>query len=226
MNESFYIILSGSVAFSCDTLDSEEVGVGIVGTTFGDLPYMKPSTYAYRAVAKDNVECAIISRREAKDVMTEFEESDHSDTIAFLKSHPLLVGWSRPNITKLCNSMKKLTYPAKSVVIKQGEDSVYMYFLKKGCCAVIRDTVVTTGNQWPSTGGGTVIHKTTYVKQTIMSYLQENSYFGENGVLTGDKRYANVVAETRVQVLALHKRDFSLLEPGHTLKNIKKTIRK
>ncbi len=63
-----------------------------------------------------------------------------------------------------------------------------------------------------------------FVKTVTMSYLTMGDYFGENGVITGKKRFASVIADSVVQILELHKKDFALLAFGQTLDIFRETI--
>jgi hypothetical protein len=125
-----------------------------------------------------------------------------------------------------------------------------MYIIKKGRCVVRRDVEITKMNRWPKSKGEwevmllylcgcpfsiynryvcmtflpLQVSEKKFIKTITMSHLASGDYFGENGVITGKKRFASVVAESVVQILELSKKDFALLAYGQTLDIFKETI--
>jgi CRP-like cAMP-binding protein len=221
-HEAFYLVLSGRVAVI--TPDVGKIGELKSTDSFGELPHMKVQHYNYGAIAKETTECIIINKKDAATLFADVGDSELNDTIQFLRGNALFFNWPRSHLIRLCSALKKETYPPNGFIIRQGDDSHNMYIIKKGRCVVRRDVVVTKTNRWPSGKDSWEVRQRNFVKTVTMSHLNTGDYFGENGVLTGKKRFASVVAESVVQILALNKKDFSLLAYGQTLDIFKETI--
>lgn len=110
----------------------------------------------------------------------------------FLKCVPILQNMDTYERNKLADAIKETWFEAGQNVITEGDDGEVFYLVMSGKAVATKTLVPGT----PAT--------------TVASY-KEGDYFGERALLKNEPRAANVVAETRLQVVELDRKSFRRL---------------
>ena len=110
----------------------------------------------------------------------------------FLKGVPILQNMDTYERNKLADAIKENWFEEGDYVITEGEGGEIFYLVMQG-------KAVATKTLTPGTPA-----------VNIASY-KEGDYFGERALLKNEPRAANVVAETRLQVVELDRKSFRRL---------------
>lgn len=113
-----------------------------------------------------------------------------SDTVDLLAGVPLLAGLSRKQLEKLARDFTERTFPAGSVVVREGDEHGIGFF------------VVAEGEGVVTVGGREV------------STVQRGSYFGEVALISDRVRTATVTATTDLRCLVMTLWDFRSFVQG------------
>ena len=105
------------------------------------------------------------------------------------------------NIQALLMCMEEKKYKTGDFVVKQGEQGDFFYFIRSGECRVMR-----------------IVND----KEHAIATLTTGDSFGEEALLTGAGRNANIVMKTNGSMMRLNKEDFHRLLRPPLLKSIKK----
>ena len=113
-----------------------------------------------------------------------------SDTTDLLAAVPLLSGLDRKHLEKLAKDFSERTFPAGSVVVREGDEQGIGFF------------VVADGEGVVSVGGREV------------GTVQRGSYFGEVALISDRTRTATVTATTDLRCLVMTLWDFRAFVQG------------
>jgi hypothetical protein len=94
-------------------------------------------------------------------------------------------------IVRATEGMRILTFAPGDVVIREGDAPKDFYVIARGEALVV---------QRDSTG-----------VERVLSTLKEDQYFGEIGLLTGDRRNATIRAKTSLEVIAVSQEAFKMM---------------
>ena len=108
-----------------------------------------------------------------------------------LREIPVFAGLGPPSLLRLQSSLELHSYPPGAAIVKQGHDGDSFYVIRKGTVKVVLDGL----------GGQSIPVATLGAKEG----------FGEMALLTGQRRSANVVAMTDVQVWRLSRAAFDAI---------------
>jgi len=97
----------------------------------------------------------------------------------------------REVMAKATEGMRILTFAPGQIVIREGDAPEDFYVIAKGEAAVV---------QRDPSG-----------VERVVNVLREDQYFGELGMLTGERRNATVRAKTSLEVIAVSKASFTML---------------
>lgn len=210
-----YLIADGIVEISVTT---PELGKLILarlsgGAFFGEFAVLNQTPRSADAQAKINVQALKISREdldrlsaqhpEIWSVLEDFLKIRMLDTI-FARSSAFssLVKVDR---LELARKTKEKSYAAGELIVEQGSVGDEMYIVKKGELKVWQGS-----NQ----------------QKLAIATLKQGDFFGELGLLTGEKRIANIQSETQVQLYVLSRADVADLfkRNEQVLKELKREV--
>lgn len=132
----------------------------------------------------------IVSLRRGK-VASNLSVHEAKEILGFLNESGFFGPQTLMTLADVIGRMRRLDFEDGETVIRQGEIGEQMYLIHNGVVDVLRDAHDGRGQQ----------HLTTLHKGTI---------FGEQALLTANKRNASVVARGRVEAYTLHKDEFEL----------------
>ncbi|KAK3268769.1 hypothetical protein CYMTET_22746 [Cymbomonas tetramitiformis] len=158
VGDSFYIILSGSMAIQDpDTdfghdMDQHEIrGLGIIpsrgkllkmlvtGDSFGELALMEPpdsegglGKRAASIIACTDCELMLVHREDFQLILNSSMISDMSQKILFLQSMPVLEKAPRHQLNALACNMEVRSLPTGTVLAVEGKPADHMFFIKSG----------------------------------------------------------------------------------------------
>ena len=100
------------------------------------------------------------------------------------------------NIQTIFERLQQVNYKARDTVIKQGDKSDYFYVISRGSCMVTRETAMNTEN-------------------IDLAEMAVGATFGEESLISGEKRNATISMQTDGVLMRLGKDDFQtlLMEP-------------
>jgi len=110
-------------------------------------------------------------------------EQDRNELIKILQTIPILQGLQTGDLGKIIPLLESITYPAESVIIREGAKGDSMYVIVRGNVKVFRRK-----------GGDTEI---------ILSHLSDGAYFGELTLIDELPRSADIVTLEETEVLRL-----------------------
>lgn len=113
-------------------------------------------------------------------------------TIEQLKNIPLFAFVEEENLGLIAEKLELEKYPAKTVLIREGDPGDCLYLLKSG-----RVKVYATSEDSD--------------QEIILSFLENGDHFGEMSLISGEKRSASIMAVTDVEVWKLSKVVFDAL---------------
>jgi len=112
--------------------------------------------------------------------------------INHLKLIPLFAKTSEDELKHISEKLVTVKFKEGDCIIKEGDAGNYLYLIKQGRVRVV--TVIEPDDE-----------------EIILSYLNEDDYFGEMSLITGEPRSASVIAECDVELFQLSKADFDAL---------------
>lgn len=104
-----------------------------------------------------------------------------------LNNVPIFSPLSREEVQTLANSSAIRVFAPNESIVRKGQKETSMFVIHRGCVNI----VIKEGTQ-----------------EKVIGTLQDGDFFGEMGLLTGEERTADVVAESETKVLEI--RSFSL----------------
>lgn len=195
VGDKFYIIESGAVEVAVldDTNGIERVVAHLSqGDYFGEIALLGevPRTATCRATTSVRV-WALDKRDFSQLVRSNLDLPEKLDravaNMTMLKRMPLFRELTYKQINMISSMLESRTVPARTVIIREGEQGDAFYIIKSG------EVMVTAGTE---TGERTV------------GIMGEAEYFGEIALITNQPRMATVKSVSETELLILEKRDF------------------
>ncbi len=109
---------------------------------------------------------------------------------------PYFVNMTFGELDIILDSLNKRVYKKGTEIIIEGEKGFTLYFIYSGYVSIWKDTGKTTG-----------YFKKKHVRNKI-SELHEGEVFGETALFNDDPRVATVIAETKLTLFELNKKEF------------------
>jgi CRP-like cAMP-binding protein len=175
------------------------------GTAVGRLPLSKSTTHLHSAVVGSPLAGVLAIDADRLDTLVTLEQTAsynvtnlQSDWASQLDAEDWMVQALRSkafakippvSIQAMFMRMQRVDYRAGDIVIRQGDDGDYFYVIAKGRCMVTRDL---------PTGAGPL----------LLAELGVGSSFGEEALIAGAQRSANVSMATDGSLMRLGRADF------------------
>ena len=195
MADFFYVIATGEFAVE---KDGEELSRLSAGHSFGELAlvYNAPRAATVRCVEDSTL--WVLDRRSFRSTLAKAAEENKAQVHAALANVELLSPLNDKQLEAVADAMQYVTFEEGEQILRRGDEGNIFFIVKSGR---VRVTDI---------GDGTAPDV----------FLGASAFFGERALLTGDVRAASVVADTRVQLLALPRADFELyIGPLATLRD-------
>jgi CRP-like cAMP-binding protein len=212
-NFSFYL-LYGELLLLGEDNDKKTIRGGTSPTRF-PLEHHRPRRYTAIAdsdchffrVDNDMLDILLTWDQNAGMMVADLEaedgaanEDDSSDWMTMMLRSEIFHRIPPSNIQAVFMRMKPLPVSEGEVVIKQGDDGDYYYFIQKGRCVVT--------------------HSTKSGKEIKLAELEAGTGFGEEALISDNKRNANVTMLTDGTLMRMAKQDFVELLKAPVLKNL------
>jgi CRP-like cAMP-binding protein len=128
-------------------------------------------------------------------------------TASFLRNTEVFKGLNDDSLLEVSRLFKRLSLNEGSQIVRLGDESDSVFLIEKGHCKVSIPFDFNMG-------------------ENILSYLSEGDLFGEMGIITKNRRVANITCFTDVEVLVMSGEDFWKIAEKHSivLKNIIATL--
>jgi CRP-like cAMP-binding protein len=110
------------------------------------------------------------------------------DNAAFLKKLPLFANLSQGDLNLIAAQFKQERYERNDVIMRQGETAKSFFIIKTGMVAV--SNISSSGSY------------------NLIRYLEQDDFFGETGLLTGQNISATITAFTPVDILEIGRDSF------------------
>ena len=127
----------------------------------------------------------------APQVTDDNNSNDDDDWMTQILQSPVFMRVPPGNIQAMFMRLERITKKANDFVIKQGEEGDYYYIIERGQCKVTRSSKTST--------------------EITLAKLKKGDSFGEEALISDQKRNANVVMITDGGLLRLSKKDFQEL---------------
>ncbi len=202
--DSIFVILEGNVKIYITTElgKVEEVAILTQGNFFGEMGFFGNGIRRASVDALDDTKLLEIPKStiqklieidpKTQEILFKYYQERILDLI--LATSPLFSGLDSKIRKELISKFKLVKFKKGELIIKEGEYSDSMYLIKSGEVEVF-------------------IEKDG--KKKLLATLTEGEFFGEIAVLTGQKRTANVIAKTDVELLELTKKDIDEIIQVH-----------
>ncbi len=116
----------------------------------------------------------------------------YKTSIEQLKNIPLFTFIAEDELELIAEKLELHTFPANTLIIKEGDPGDCLYLIKNGRVKVFAD------------------HKDIN-HEIILSYLETGDHFGEMALISGEPRSASVVSVTEIEVWELNRSVFDTL---------------
>ena len=196
MDGQMMFVLTGAVELTADDSDKRTLITG--GTKLAKQPLSHFFPRPTSAQARTACQCLAISNELFDQIVTQSQQANShtevndelkEDLQVFLAGTAAFQRLSEVSVDEFIEKMTLITSGPNKLIIKQGDEGDYFYILKKGKCQVNRMT--------PARPNG-----------VVLAELKPGDSFGEDALLSGMKRNANVASMTDVELLRLSKADF------------------
>uniref|UniRef100_A0A1I8IJF6 cGMP-dependent protein kinase n=1 Tax=Macrostomum lignano TaxID=282301 RepID=A0A1I8IJF6_9PLAT len=130
-----------------------------------------------------------LDRTVFKAIMMKAGLEKQSDYVGFLRSVPLLKNLDTSKLNKIADAIEEDSFEAEQYIVREGETGNTFFIIKDG---VVKVTQKVHGGAHPQ----------------LIRVLKSGDYFGEKALLEEERRTANCIAETKVEVLTLDRLSF------------------
>jgi len=202
--DSIFLILEGSVKIIYETEIGKIVELAFLskGEFFGEMAFYGKKIRQATVVSVDYTTLIEFNREKIEDLIKKSEsiklalEKYYKERIldVIIATSPLFSGVSYEVRQDLISRFKLRTFQPGDIIIKQNDPSDAMYIIKSGKVRVI-------------------VEKDGELNEIAL--LNSGEFFGEIGLVTGQKRTASVVALTRVEAMELTKDDLDAIIAKH-----------
>ncbi len=200
-NVSYYV-LSGEVTLLTEGGEKTIVG----GTAASRFPLDHQRPHQATALAKSDLTFVRINNDlldilltwdqnagyKVSEISAQEEQVDDNDWMTNMLRSELFHRIPPGNIQAVFMRMEPVPYRAGEVVIRQGEEGDYYYYIKQGRCLVTRSSAKTG-------------------KEIKLAELEAGASFGEEALIANTRRNANVTMLTDGVLMRLGKKDFDEL---------------
>jgi CRP-like cAMP-binding protein len=192
---TFYVVLSGAVC--AEHLPAHTLGSG---STFGAHTQGHLSLREDMVVAVGPTEVLMVNKKL-------FIDTAMWDAVDFLQRTPLFCHWSKSRLREAAHRFNTRLYQPNEVIVREGDESDGVYFIRKGEVQVAKRVPVVRQNRWPVANSQWETRKSHYSTALTLAKLDEGAYFGEFSYREG-KRSATATAVTIVEVLHIAQPEF------------------
>lgn len=187
----FYVVEDGNFSV---LINGSVVGQLGSGQSFGELALLYDTNRQATIRAEAKSVAFMLDRETFRYIIAHSSDNRRGEVARALSNVPLLSGLTQQQIAKISDSVEIVKFEAGEYVIRKGSEGNIFYMVKEG--------TVRVKNVGASSG------------QFSDHTLTAGDYFGERALITGEPRAADVIAETKVTVMALDRVFFiSLLGP-------------
>ena len=152
------------------------------GEAFGELALLYNAPRAATITAKTNSELWSLDRRTFNFIVKDSAQTKRKKYEKFLQGVAILKSMDNYERNKLADAIKEKWFNSGEYVITQGVKGDDFFLVMSG-------TATATKTLYPGTPA-----------QVVASY-KEGDYFGERALLKNEPRAANVIADTKLQVV-------------------------
>jgi CRP-like cAMP-binding protein len=230
-----YIVHQGEVAIRSPTLGI--LGILKPGDSIGYVEGT-PATYQMAknhagefnvklSATKASTRVVIIKRSEYKSRMRIFQENEIFKNMKFFEKHVKLFSeWTLGRILVFAKQVEEWNVPKGDFVVRQGEDSDKIFFVRAGFCAIQKRVKYKKTNTIPTPTGFTY-KEVTVDKSVEVLKCGVGDFFGHQSMLDGAASYITGVALTNVQLLVASK-DFAFAMFGFrgTMEKLRKDAKR
>lgn len=164
------------------------------GQAFGELALLYDTHRQATIRAEEHSVAFMLDRDTFRYIVAHSSDDRRGEIQRALANVPLLSGLTHQQIAKISDSVEIVSFETGEYVIQKGSEGNIFYMVKEGTVRVVN--VGASGGQFND------------------SVLTAGDYFGERALITGEPRAADVIAESKVTVMALDRVLFnSLLGP-------------
>jgi cAMP-dependent protein kinase regulator len=198
--DSLFIIVYGSVKIYYDDQIGKVIELTYLsqGDFFGEMGFMGDKKRKASVSSVDETLLLEISREELDKIIKKNPEVEkillryYQERILdlIIAINPLFEPLSHEVRKEIIKKFHLQKFPENTIIIKEGELSSAMYLIKSGTVSVYKE------------------EKGEKIK---IAQLEPGDFFGEIGVITGQKRTATVITKTEVEVMELTKDDISFI---------------
>ena len=163
------------------------------GEAFGELALLYNAPRAATVKAKTDVVLWALDRETFNHIVKEAAQKKRERYEMFLKQVDILSTIEPYELMTICDAMKTGVYHKDDFIIKENEIGDVFYILEEGECKAMK--TLEAGK----------------AMEEIKDY-HKGDYFGERALISGDPRYANIVATSDVvKVISLDRNSFKRL---------------
>lgn len=163
------------------------------GDSFGELALINNEPRARTIRCPNQCSFLTIAKHDYSEILSDVQRLELEERIDFLASIPAFHSWTRAALKPLGQGMGHRVVQRNKVIIRQGDESECMFFIRHGDCKIVKK--VNFG-------------ATTEPKLLEVGVLGPREFFGERGVILNQPRAASVLSISPVELLVLQKTDY------------------
>ncbi len=202
--DSIFILLQGSVRVYYDDEIGKVVELAYLtqGDFFGEMGFLGNKKRRASVASIDESILLEVSKERIDKLIETYPEIEktllkfyHERILDLIIATTPVFSPLEPSVRKeLVSKFQLKKFPANSFIIKEGEASDSMFVIKSGSVKVCKE-------------------KDGEIQE--IAKLESSDFFGEIGLITGQKRTADIIAETDVELMELGKKDIDFIITKH-----------
>lgn len=185
--DDYYVIQDGSFDIF---VDETKVRTSSKGEGFGELALLYNSPRTATVMASEDSKVFAVNRFAFRTAVRNTVEERETKIESMLKSIPEFSDFSDMKISLIQMAFVEYLFEKGEIIINQGDEADRFYLIVSGVCTY-QKTLPSGGVKCGDIGLG--------------------EYFGEQALITNEKRTATIIAKTAVKTLTLSKEDFKEL---------------
>ena len=212
--DSFIYLIQGTISLEAEGLKVEKITAGTDAAKFA-IAHQFPrqiSAHAVNKVRYVSLQLNAFDKQETEEIEDIEGESDYmvendddleqelsGDWMSALLKSPIFQRLPAMNLQKVLMNLEDVEYKKGDIIFNQGEPGEYYYLIKSGRCALSRKA-------------------SERAKEIKLLELSRNKTFGEDSLLSGERRSMTVTAMTDMMLSRIDKERFIKLikEPALT----------
>ena len=174
----FYILKEGTVELIIDGKHKKDINQG---ENFGELALLHGALRSGTVKTKTDCFFWVMERKNFRKIVDHITHITFEENKKFVNSIPILSSLGHTEKTILCNNLYKESFEEGTYIVKEGEQSSCLFFVKEGEVECINPKD----------------------NNKVIRTIKKGEYFGERSILIDSTRTLDVIAKTKCLIFSL-----------------------